>query len=84
MAIGTRYFGLLDPEFRRVVSVFRLRETRDELHVERYDPIAAAWTAGPSSLFRFVNGGEVGADEISKADAEALIANGLPELPIPV
>lgn len=78
----TRYFRLLDPEFRTTAAIFRIRRARGELHVERYDPEAGAWTEGPPTLLRFVNDGELGADEIPKAEADAMIAAGsLPPLP---
>ena len=82
----TRYFRLLDPEFRAVAAIFRLRPDEAGLHVERFDPTADAWTEGPPTLLRFVNDGEMGADEISALEASAIIAQpgGLPPLPVPV
>lgn len=82
----TRYFRLLDPEFRAVAAVYRLVSSPDALVVERYDPTAGAWKLGPVSFLRFVNEGEMGADEISALEASAIIAQpgGLPALPEPV
>lgn len=83
--MATRFFRLLDPEFRRTAAVFRIRESARELHVDRWSPAAAAWTPGPGTLLRFVNEGEVGADEMDEEEARRLIAGGeLPPLPEPI
>ena len=81
MPIGTRFYQLWDPDYVKVATVFRMRETADELFVERYDPALGAWTEGPGSLLRYVFTGEDGADRISQKEAEQLIAAGLPTLP---
>lgn len=82
MKLGTTYYRLLDPDFRKVAAVYRTIYSRDSLVVERYDPTAAAWMPGPPTFLRFVNEGEDGADVITKAEAERLIAAGLPKLPV--
>lgn len=79
--MATRYFRLLDPQFRTATSAFRIRESDGGLFVERWDTAEKAWTEAPSTLLRFVNEGELGADEISQAEAESLIRRGLPPLP---
>lgn len=81
--MATTIYGLRDPAFRKVNSIFRIRHEDDGLYVEKYDPAVGAWTEGPGTLLRFVNEGELGADEISEQEAERLIAAGLPPLPIP-
>jgi hypothetical protein len=82
MKHGTTYYRLLDPDFRKVAAVYRIHYSPDALVIERYDPEAGAWTEGPGTFLRFVNDGEDGADEISQAEAEELIAAGLPTLPV--
>lgn len=80
-----RFFRLLDPQFRAVAAVFRLRTAAGGLFVERWDPSILSWTEGPGTLLRFVNEGEQGADEISEQEAGRLIASGsLPALPEPI
>lgn len=83
--MATRHFRLLDPQFRETAALYRVRLDRTGLYVERFDPTAGAWTPGPGTFLRFVNEGELGADEISAAEAETLIASGsLPALPVPI
>lgn len=79
--MATRHFRLLDPEFKAVAAVYRIRIDDSGLHVERFDPVAGSWTPGPGTFLRFVNEGELGADEISAEEAGRLIASGLPPLP---
>lgn len=79
--MATQHFRLLDPEFRAVAAVYRIRTDDSGLYVERFDPDAGSWTPGPETFLRFVNEGELGADEISAKEAERLIAAGLPPLP---
>lgn len=83
--MATSFFRLLDPQFRSTAAVFRIRNDRTGLHVERWSPAAAAWTPGPGTLLRFVNEGELGAEEIEEQEARRLIAAGeLPPLPEPI
>ncbi len=83
--MATRFFRLLDPQFRQAAAVFRIRNARSGLFIERWSPAADAWTEGPGTLLRFVNEGELGADEIDEAEARRLIASGtLPPLPEPI
>lgn len=83
--MATRFFRLLDPQFRQAAAVFRIRESTRELRVERWSPADEAWTPGPGTLLRFVNEGELGADEIPEEEARRLIASGdLPPLPAPI
>lgn len=84
MRRGTTYYRLLDWTFSSIAALYRIRYTAAALEIERYDPEAAAWTPGPSEILRYVNEGEIGADEISKDEAERLIAAGLPPLPLPI
>lgn len=80
-----QFFRLLDPTFRAVAAVFRIRTTSAGLFVERWDPSISSWTKGPGTLLRFVNEGESGAEEISEQEAGRLIAaGGLPALPDPI
>lgn len=79
--MATRHFRLLNPEFNAVAAVYRIRTDDSGLYVERFDPAAGDWTPGPGTFLRFVNEGELGADEISAEEAERLIAAGLPPLP---
>jgi hypothetical protein len=82
---GTTYYRLLDWTFSSIAALYRIRYSATALEIERYDPEAAAWKPGPSEILRYVNGGEIGADEISKTEAEDLIAAGrLPPLPLPI
>lgn len=78
MKLGTTYYRLLDPEFRKVAAVYRTIYSRESLVIERYDPTAGGWMPGPSTFLRFVNEGEDGADVIPQAEATRLIAAGLP------
>lgn len=83
MKIGTTYYRLLDSLLERTAALYRIRYSSSALHVERFDPAAASWTKGPNSFLRFVNDGEIGADEISKTEAERMIAAGdVPEIPV--
>lgn len=84
MKLGTTYYRLLDAPLERVAALYRIRYSRAGLYVERFDPAAGSWTEGPPSFLRFVNDGEIGADEISPAEAERLIAAGLPPLELPI
>ena len=76
-----RFYRLLAPDFERMADLYRIRIDDDGLYVERFDPRATAWTEGPPTFLRFVNAGELGADEISADEADCIIASGLPPLP---
>lgn len=64
------------PDLTEVRSVFRVRRDSEGAHVERFDPGTNEWLEGPRSLLRYVIGGEIGADRVSRAKALKL-ANAL-------
>ncbi len=59
-------------DLTEVRSVFRVRRDNKGAHVERFDPGTKGWLEGPASLLRYVIGGEVGADRVSRARAVKL------------
>jgi len=67
---ATSYWALHGgPDLDEVRVIFRVRRDHEGAHIERFDPASKDWLAGPPSLLRYVVGGEVGADRISRAKA---------------
>lgn len=53
--------------------MYRIRTDDSGRYVERFEPLAGSWAPGPGTFLRFVNEGELGADEISAEEAKRLI-----------
>jgi hypothetical protein len=72
----TRYFALVDvfaPDpLMKPRGIFRLVETPTTLAPERFDRASQSWVLAPD-LVRYTSGGEIGAEEITAAQARRLV-----------
>ena len=67
-----RFFVVDDIVTGAVRFIFRKRYADGGLHLERYEPVTDAWVDAVAAVAGYLYNGEVGADEITADEAEAL------------
>lgn len=72
MSDTMRFFVVDDIVTGAIRFIFRKRYADGGLHLERYDPATDAWVDAVAAVAGYLYNGEVGADEITAYEAEAL------------